>query len=118
MIEPLADLPEGVIGFAVSGKLQKTDYTDTLIPAVDEAAKIGSVRMVLRYDEFDGMAGSAMWEDLKTGVEHLRAWERIALVTDIEWMVHLTHMFGWMTPGELKIFPISGYTDAVAWIAD
>ena len=50
--------------------------------------------------EFDGMSGGALWQDLKVGIEHLRAWKRIALVTDIEWMRHLTAMFGWMTPGD------------------
>jgi len=32
--------------------------------------------------------GGALWQDLKFGVEHIRAWKRIALVTDIEWMHH------------------------------
>jgi hypothetical protein len=40
------------------------------------------------------MAPAAVHEDLKLGVEHLRAWKRVALVTDIEWMTHLTALFG------------------------
>jgi hypothetical protein len=50
------------------------------------------------------------------GVEHLTNWKRIALVTDVEWMIHLT-LFGWMTPGELRHFPLSDRDDAVAWAA-
>jgi SpoIIAA-like len=48
------------------------------------------------------------------GVEHLTRWKRIALVTDVEWMIHLTQLFGWMTPGELRDFPLSERDDAVA----
>jgi hypothetical protein len=51
------------------------------------------------------------------GVEHVRAWKRIALVTDIEWIVHTARMFGWMTPGELKHFPLSERAAAIAWAA-
>jgi SpoIIAA-like len=50
-------------------------------------------------------------------VEHLTHWERIALVTDIDWMVQLTALFGWMTPGELKHFPLAEREVAIAWAA-
>jgi len=32
--------------------------------------------------DFDGLTGGALWQDLKMGVEHLRGWKKIALVTD------------------------------------
>ena len=56
--------------------------------------------------DFKGMSGGALWQDLKVGVEHLRGWKRIAVVTDIEWVTHLTGLFGWMTPGETKVFAL------------
>jgi hypothetical protein len=55
--------------------------------------------------------------DLKVGIEHLRAWKRIALVTDIEWMGHMTTLFGWMTPGEVRHFPLAQRDEAIAWVA-
>ena len=61
--------------------------------------------------------GGALWQDLKMGVEHLRAWKRIALVTDIEWMSHLTSLFGWMTPGDTRVFGLEQRDAAVAWAA-
>jgi hypothetical protein len=36
------------------------------------------------------------------GIQRLGHWKRIALVTDLEWMIQLIQLFGWMTPGELK----------------
>ena len=106
MIQALTDLPDGVIGFALRGKLEATDYADTLLPAIEQAARAGGVRVVLVFEEFDGLTGGAVWEDLKMGVEHLAMWKRIALVTDIEWMTHLVSLFGWMTPGACKVFPV------------
>jgi hypothetical protein len=117
VIEELADLPTGIIGFEASGKLAAGDFRDVILPALERATESGDVRFLIVYRQFEGMSGGAVWEDLKIGVEHLRAWKRIALVTDIEWMRHLTDLFGWMTPGQLKVFPLAERDDAVTWLA-
>jgi hypothetical protein len=102
MIKELSGLPTGVIGFEASGELKAEDYRDVILPALERAAAGGDVRFVVVIPAFHGMSGGALWQDLKVGIEHLRAWKRIALVTDIEWMGHMTTLFGWMTPGEVR----------------
>ena len=117
MIEPLPDLPAGVIGFKVAGKIEASDYKDILIPAVERAVADGAVRVVIDIESFDGLSGSALVQDLKLGFEHFRDWKKTALVTDIEWMVHATQLFAWLTPGEVKCFPLSQRDEAIAWAA-
>jgi hypothetical protein len=117
MIEELRDLPQGVIGFEASGKISATDYRDVVLPALEQAFAAGEVRFLIVMPSFEGMSGAALWQDLKVGVEHFRGWKRIAIVTDIEWVTHLTWLFGWMTPGETKIFPLSQREEAIAWVA-
>jgi len=117
MIEELKDMPAGVIGFEASGKLAAEDYRDVVLPALERAAATGEVRFVIIMRDFGGMSGGALWQDLKVGFEHLRAWKRIALVTDIEWMRHMTDLFGWMTPGETKTFALAQRDEAVEWAA-
>ena len=117
MIEELSDMPAGVIGFEASGKLEAEDYRDVVLPALERAAATGEVRFVIVMRDFGGMSGGALWQDLKVGFEHLRAWKRIALVTDIEWMRHMTDLFGWMTPGETKTFALAQRDEAVEWAA-
>ena len=117
MIKDLTDLPAGVIGFEIAGKIRAEDYRDVVLPALERAAATGDVRFVIVIAAFEGMSGGALWQDLKVGIEHLRAWKRIALVTDIEWMRHLTALFGWMTPGEVKVFALAERDDAIAWVA-
>jgi hypothetical protein len=56
-------------------------------------------------------------KNLKLGIEHLRSWKRIALVTDINWMTHATELFGWMTPGETKTFTLDRKDEALQWVA-
>jgi hypothetical protein len=117
MIKELSGLPAGVIGFETTGKLRAEDYRDVVLPALERAAAGGEVRFVVVISEFQGMSGGALWQDLKVGVEHLRAWKRIAVVTDIDWIRHGTELFGWMTPGEIKVFPLAQQGEAIAWAA-
>jgi hypothetical protein len=118
MLRPLEDLPDGVIGFEGVGEIHADDYTDVLLPALRTATAAGDdIRVVLVFETWDGLSAGALWEDLKLGVEHLTKWKRIALVTDVEWMVHVTKLFGWMTPGELRHFGMAEREAAVAWAA-
>ena len=118
MIQELTDVPTGVIGFEATGKLQAEDYRDGLLPAIERAAASGDVRVVIVVRDFDGLTAGALWEDLKMGMSHLTKWERIALVTDVDWMITLTTLFGWMTPGDLKRFPLADKDKAIAWAAE
>jgi SpoIIAA-like len=118
MISELKDLPEGVIGFEVSGKIEAADYREGVLPTLERAAAAGDVRFVIVFPEFEGMSGGAVWEDLKVSIEHLKAWKRIALVTDVSWMTHATNLFGWMTPGKTKTFPLAQRDAAIAWVAE
>ena len=117
MMKELSDLPAGVIGFEASGKIRAEDYRDVVLPALERAAATGEVRFVMVMRDFDGMSGGAVWQDLKVGIEHLRAWKRIAVVTDITWIRDLTSLFGWMTPGEVKTFRIAELAEASEWAA-
>jgi hypothetical protein len=117
VIKELNDLPAGVIGFEVADTIKAEDYRDVILPALERAAASGEVRFVIVIPEFHGMSGGALWQDLRVGVEHFRAWKRIALVTDIEWMKHMTTLFGWMTPGEVSTFPLAQRDEAIAWAA-
>lgn len=117
MISRLDNLPDGVIGFEATGKIAAEDYRDVVVPTLEQAAKAGDVRFVIVMRDFDGITGGALWQDLKMGIEHLRSWKRIALVTDINWMTHATDLFGWMTPGATKTFPLDQKEQAIQWVA-
>ena len=117
MITELDGMPRGVTGFEATGKLRAEDYRDVVLPALERAASTGEVRFFLVIKDFDGMSGGALWQDLKVGVEHLRSWKRIALVTDIGWMTHATELFGWMTPGQTKTFPLNQQIEATEWVS-
>lgn len=118
MLRPIADLPDGVLGFEATGEIQASDYRDVLMPAVREVWERGDeVRIVLVFERWDGMSSGAAWEDLKVGMKHLTKWKRIALVTDLDWMITVASLFGWMTPGDFKRFPVAEREQAIVWAA-
>ncbi|HTU39199.1 MAG TPA: STAS/SEC14 domain-containing protein [Acidimicrobiales bacterium] len=106
-----------MIGFEVSDKATAEDFRDVVLPAFERASKDGEFRAIIVIPEFKGMSAGGLWEDLKIGVEHLRGWKRIAVVTDIDWIIHVTRMFGWMTPGDVRTFRLNQRDDAIAWAA-
>ena len=117
MIKELSDLPPGVVGFEVAGRLYAEDYRAVVLPVLQRAYASDEFRFVIVIPDFGGMTGGAVWQDLKVGFEHLHAWKRIALVTDIVWVRHMTQLFGWMTPGEVEVFPLAQREEAIAWAA-
>lgn len=65
---------------------------------------------------FSGIDAGAAWEDTKIGVEHLTRWERIAVVTDVDWMKHTFNAFRFLIPGQLRVFPTAQTSKARTWI--
>ncbi len=118
MIETLQGFPPKVLAFACKGHVTRQDYETVLIPAVNEALKQpGKVRLYYQINaDFTGVEPGAAWEDFKVGMQHITRWERMAVVTDVDWIRRAIHAFGFLMPGELKIFPLAEQARARDWI--
>jgi hypothetical protein len=119
MIEVLGDMPDGVLGVEAIGEVSADDYANVLIPLFDSArAAHHPVHVVFVAGErFTGFSSGALWDDMKYGLGHAGGWGRVALVTDVDWMRHLTKAFGWLAPAGMKVFPASELAAAKAWAA-
>jgi SpoIIAA-like len=107
-----------MLGFEVNGPLHADDYRQVLLqPWRGRSNAARRSPLCWCSGTSTGCRAGALWQDLKLRVEHLTHWERIALVTDIDWMMHLKALFGWMTPEELKRFPLAEREAAIAWAA-
>ena len=49
---------------------------------------------------------------------HRSSWQRMALVTDKDWVRQGVSAFGWLAPGELRLFEPSEREAAQAWLAE
>lgn len=121
MIELIADMPPGTVGFRVAGEVEREDYDKVLAPELRRALAAGRMRTLYVIETLDKMEPAALWADtrlgLDLGVRHRDAWVRSAIVTDIHWLVRATELFAWMFPGEVRVFPLAELEQAKAWIA-
>jgi hypothetical protein len=120
MIEKMEGLPDGVLGFSAKGTVTRADYEEVIIPAVEETlAKFRKVRFLyILGRDFKEFEAAAMWEDAKIGLKHLTSWERIAVVTDVDWIKAAIKVFGFLLHGHICIFPNSEIIEARAWIIE
>ncbi|WP_127794564.1 STAS/SEC14 domain-containing protein [Agromyces sp. LHK192] len=120
MIEPLRDLPDGVLGFRIVGTLEASDYRDVFDPAIDETIADGrGLHLVVVMDEaFDHLSFGGMIEDAKLLGRPLSAWKRAAFVTDHDVLAGIATVFGGLVPGAFKVFPLERRDAAIAWAAE
>ena len=120
MIRLLDDMPPGVLGLEAIDDVEKEDYEDVLLPAVEAAiAEHGKVRLVyLLGHEFDDYEGEAVWEDLKLGARRPASFERVAIVTDARWVAPALKVFSALMPGQARAFTLAQLEDAKRWAAE
>jgi hypothetical protein len=119
LLERITDLPSTVLGFKASGQLTSEDYRKVLVPAVEAALQSQEKLRVLYVlgDEVTGFSAGGAWEDTKVGIAHVTKWEKIAVVSDKEWLRHSVNIFGYLIPGEIKAYTTAEEEDARVWIA-
>ena len=120
MIELIQGVPDNVIAFNATGKVTGDDYENVLIPAMEAALEThDKVRALGQFGpEFEGYEAEAMWDDTKVGMKHYTSWEKIAIVTDVEWMIRSVKVFGFLVPGEIKLFGNDQQDEAKAWVVE
>ena len=118
MFELIPAMPDNVVGVVAKGEVTADDYRERLAPAVEQAlAEHEKVRLLYVLGaEFRGFSGGAMWEDGKLGLGHIGRWERIAVVAQEAWVRHAVNAFGYLIPGEVKVFDLADEADAAAWV--
>ena len=123
MVERIDGLPEGVLGFRLTGKLSRDEYHELMKPILAALERGEKLKLLVELpDEFAGLDLGALWEDMKAagsvGLKHRSAWQRFALVTDKDWVRHGVSAFGWVSPGELRVFEPGEREQAVAWVSE
>jgi len=122
MIEVLSDMPAGVTGIRVTGRLSGDDLRD-FKPAMEHLLDGKEIRLVeVIAPDYEGFGPGGLFEDLKMGFGELfrrhSAFKRIAIVTDKPWVAHTLHALAWMVPGELALFGLDELERAKEWAAD
>jgi SpoIIAA-like len=121
MIELLPDMPKGVTGVRVSGRLRGDELREAK-PTIENMLHTDEIRIVeVIAPDYEGFGPGGLFEDLKLGLgtvlPHHSAFKRIAVVSDKAWVGHTLHALAWMIPGEFAMFKLDELERAKEWAA-
>jgi hypothetical protein len=121
MIEEMQDMPAGVSGIRISGRVTAEDFHQ-FKPTLDRMLDSDDIRFVeVIGSDYEGFGPGGLLADIKQGfstLRHIRAFKRTAVVTDKEWIIHAMHAMAWMIPGEVELFGLDQLEAAKQWAAN
>ena len=119
MLQIMEDLPAHVVGVRALGHVNKDDYEQTLVPAIEKVARdFGEINFLMLFEtDVKNFTYGAWMQDAKMSLKHFAKWNKIAIVTDQKVIEKISHIFNFISPAEAKGFPVSDVELAKAWVA-
>ena len=120
MLKPIADMPRGAIGFEAVGKFDDDDFEEAVEPVLRREIAAGRTIRLLYVlgSELLEYEGDALAEELKFAARHASSYERVAVVSDQDWLRPALRVFSALVPGQLRAFPLAELPQAKAWVAE
>jgi hypothetical protein len=119
MLKQMADIPPGTVGFDAIGEVDDDDFEKTLEPVlrriIAEGRKVRLLYLLgVRFREYEG---DALKEEMKFAIHHPSAYERVAVVSDEEWLRPALRLLSVLVPGQLRGFRVAELAAAKSWVA-
>ncbi len=118
MLNAIPGLSPDVVAYSAAGKVTAKDYEDHIVPAIERVLAAGDRPRFLYVlgPDFEGFELRAMFADAKVGISHLSDFERIAVVTDHDWIENSVRAVGVFVPCPVRVFEDDELAEAKAWI--
>ena len=120
MLRRMSDMPAGTIGFEAVGEVEDDDWEDTVEPVLrDEIAAGRKLRLLYVLGPQAGeVEGDAVGSDLGFGARHATSFERVAVVSDEDWLRPVLRVLSFLVPGKTRGFRVHDLPEAKAWLAE
>lgn len=120
MMEIIPGLPENVVAVTVSGILTGEDYERVLIPAIeDKVQKYEKIRLIYQLSEkYKGFNDKAMLEDARFDIRYFAKFEKIAFVSNVDWIINTIKVLKFVIPGSVRTYRNEELPEAKAWISE
>ena len=120
MIEVKSTPINGILEISMSGRLTSEDYANVLTPAIQSALEANdTIRVLVQIGpEFDGFEAGAIWSDAKLGLSHWHGFDRVAVVTDVDWIESSIKIFGFAMPCPARVFDLDEVDEARRWLTE
>jgi hypothetical protein len=119
MLRRITDMPTGTIGFEAVGEVEDDDWEETVEPVLRQEMAAGrNVRLLyLIGTEAREVEGDAMSADTGFRVRHATSYERVAVVSDEDWIRPALRALSFLLPGKARGFRVRDLAEAKAWLA-
>jgi SpoIIAA-like len=119
MLRRMADMPGGTIGFEAVGEVEDDDWEEAVEPVLRrEIAEGRNVRLLYLIGAgAREVEGDAMSADAGFRVRHATSYERVAVVSDEDWMRPALRALSFLLPGKARGFRVRDLADAKAWLS-
>ena len=119
MLRRITDMPVGTIGFEATGEVEDDDWERAVEPVLrQESAEGRDLRLLyLLGPEARKIEGDAMTADTGFRARHATSFERVAVVTDEDWVRPALRALSFLLPGKAKAFRVRDLESAKAWVA-
>lgn len=108
---------DNVVRLTLKGQLQKSDFDRGQQQLEGEIGRLGTVRLLIMLNGFDGWDPGAPWNDLSFYMQHGDAIERIAIVGPDRWRSHMLMFAGaGLRRARVQYFPPGTAAEARAWL--
>ena len=120
MLRRMTDMPVGTIGFEAVGEVEDDDWEEAVEPVLrQEMAEGRQVRLLyLLGAEARGVEGDAMSADTGFRARHATSFDRVAVVSDEDWMRPALSALSFLLPGKARGFRVHDLAAAKAWLAE
>lgn len=117
MITLIPGLPENTVGFRVDGKVDTSDYTDVLQPAIAAALATGQRvnGIVVLGPRFDQRSATSAAEGIDFAELLNQEWGRLAVVSNHMFINMMLKMYAANSPYDVRRFSLADEGDAIAW---
>jgi hypothetical protein len=116
----MSDMPLGTIGFEAVGEVEDDDWENAVEPVLRrEIAEGRKVRLLyLLGPDARDVDRDAMAADTGFRARHATSFDRVAVVSDEDWMRPALRALSFLLPGRARGFRVQDLTAAKAWLAE
>jgi hypothetical protein len=119
MLRQMRDMPGGTVGFEAIGKVEDDDFERVVEPVLrGEIAAGRKIRLLyLLGPELREYEGDTLGEEMKFAARHPTSYERVAVVSDEDWLRPALRVLSVLVPGQLRAFSVAQLSAAREWLA-
>ena len=120
MLRRIRDMPAGTVGFEAVGEVEDDDWEEAVEPILrSEVAEGQKIRLLyLLGPEAATPRATQSRRDTGFRARHATSFDRVAVVSDEDWMRPALRALSALLPGKARGFPVRECRSRKAWVAE